>query len=104
MGLSQCGPVFWWGADVKETSAAFAERRDLPSGGGSDTAGSNEIPAAGMAGILASLWECPKTVVARIRGPAPGGGPGPIAPPRIPLCTTTATLAFSQGRLRLLPA
>src|SRR5258705_2322281 len=34
--LTHTGPVFCSGADLKETAAAFAERRDLPSGVGSD--------------------------------------------------------------------
>jgi methylglutaconyl-CoA hydratase len=87
--LTHTGPVFCSGADLKETAAAS-------SGAG--------IPASGMGDLLADVWECPKPVLARIGGPARAGGLGLIAAADLAVCTDTATFAFSEVRLGVVPA
>ena len=87
--LSHTGPVFCSGADLKETAEARANGR---------------IPAEGIGDVLAALWEFPKPVVARVGGPARAGGLGLIAAADIAVCSRSATFAFSEVRLGVIPA
>jgi methylglutaconyl-CoA hydratase len=87
--LSHAGPVFSAGADLAETAAALA------SGG---------LPVARLGDVLVSLAECPKPVVARVAGPVRGGGIGLVAAADIAVCASTATFAFSEVRLGVVPA
>ncbi len=89
--LSHTGPVFCSGADLKETAAA--------TGGGG-----GPLPATAMGDLLAAVWECPKPVVARVGGPARAGGLGLIAAADLAVRATTATFAFSEVRLGVIPA
>jgi len=87
--LSNTGPVFCSGADLKET----AEARE-----------NGTVPAEMLADVLAALWEFPKPVLARVAGPARAGGLGLIAAADIAVCTRAATFAFSEVRLGVIPA
>jgi methylglutaconyl-CoA hydratase len=87
--ISHTGPVFCSGADLKET----AEARET-----------GKIPAELLADVLAAIWEYPKPVLARIAGPARAGGLGLIAAADIAVCARTATFAFSEVRLGVIPA
>lgn len=87
--ISHTGPVFCSGADLKETAA---------------TGDDGKLPAEVMADVLAAVWEFPKPVVARIGGPARAGGLGLIAAADLAVCTRTATFAFSEVRLGVIPA
>jgi methylglutaconyl-CoA hydratase len=87
--LSHTGPVFCSGADLKETAAAVA---------------SGEVPAARLGEVLAAVVECPKPVVARVAGPARAGGIGLVAAADIAVCADTATFAFSEVRIGVVPA
>lgn len=87
--LSHTGPVFCSGADLTETAAAIA---------------SGTIPVARLGDVLTALVECPKPVVARVGGAARAGGLGLIAAADIAVCATTATFAFSEVRLGVVPA
>jgi methylglutaconyl-CoA hydratase len=87
--LSHTGPVFCSGADLKET----AEAREA-----------GRVPAEMLADVLAALWEFPKPVVARVGGPARAGGLGLIAAADIAVCARTATFAFTEVRLGVIPA
>lgn len=87
--LTHAGPVFCSGADLKETAAALASGR---------------VPAARMGEALAAVWESPKPVVARVGGPARAGGLGLVAAADIAVCSTTATFAFTEVRLGVIPA
>jgi methylglutaconyl-CoA hydratase len=85
--LTHTGPVFCSGADLKETAA------------------SPDAPPAGRLGeILAAIWESPKPVVARVAGPARAGGLGLIAAADIAVCVDSATFAFSEVRIGVIPA
>jgi methylglutaconyl-CoA hydratase len=87
--LSHTGSVFCSGADLKETAAAFA---------------SGDVPAGRMGDALAAVWESPKPVVARVGGAARAGGLGLIAAADIAVCATSATFAFTEVRLGVIPA
>ncbi|HLV58705.1 MAG TPA: enoyl-CoA hydratase-related protein [Natronosporangium sp.] len=87
--LSHTGPVFCSGIDLAESEAA---RRQ------------GTMPAAGLADLLAQVWEFPKPVVARVGGPARAGGLGLIAAADIALCAEDATFAFTEVRLGVIPA
>lgn len=93
--LSHTGSVFCSGADLKETAAAFAP--DPPDG-------QRPLPAARMGEVLAAIWTSRKPVVARVGGPARAGGLGLIAAADIAVCADTATFAFSEVRLGVIPA
>ena len=87
--LTHTGAVFCSGADLKETAAAFS---------------SGAVPAAKMGELLATVWESPKPVVARVGGPARAGGLGLIAAADIAVCAREATFAFTEVRLGVIPA
>ncbi len=87
--LSHTGPVFCSGADLKETAAATA---------------SGQMPAGRLGAVLQAIWESDKPVVARVGGPARAGGLGLVAAADIAVCARTATFAFSEVRLGVIPA
>ncbi|MEU7870994.1 enoyl-CoA hydratase-related protein [Dactylosporangium sp. NPDC049140] len=87
--LTHTGPVFSSGADLKETAAAF---------------GSGRPPVSRLGEVLAAIWESRKPVVARVAGPARAGGLGLVAAADIAVCASTATFAFSEVRLGVIPA
>ncbi|MEU5690507.1 enoyl-CoA hydratase family protein [Actinosynnema sp. NPDC020468] len=86
--LTHTGPVFCSGMDLKEAGGAS-----------SDQQGVNEFPA-----ILEQLWTSPKPVVARLAGPARAGGVGIVAACDIAIAADTATFAFSEVRIGVVPA
>ncbi len=86
--LTHTGPVFCSGMDLKEAR-----------GGSADAQGVNEFPA-----LLEALWAAPKPSVARLTGPARAGGVGLVAACDIAVAADTATFAFSEVRLGVVPA
>ncbi|WP_433269787.1 enoyl-CoA hydratase-related protein [Actinosynnema sp. CS-041913] len=86
--LGHTGPVFCSGMDLKEAGGA-----------GADQQGVNEFPA-----ILERLWTSPKPVVAKLAGPARAGGVGLVAACDIAVAVDTATFAFSEVRIGVVPA
>ncbi|OLF16651.1 enoyl-CoA hydratase-related protein [Actinophytocola xanthii] len=86
--LDHTGPVFCAGMDLKEAGTA-----------GSTTAGVNEFPE-----ILTQILTSPKPVVAKLAGPARAGGVGIVAAADIAVTVDTATFAFTEVRLGLVPA
>jgi methylglutaconyl-CoA hydratase len=86
--LTHTGPVFCAGMDLKETATAAP---------GSE--GVRELPA-----ILQRISRCPKPVLARVAGPARAGGIGLLAAADIALTVPSATFAFSEVRIGLVPA
>ena len=87
--LTHTGTVFCSGADLKETAGALTGAA---------------MPASRMGDVLAAVWECPKPVVARVGGPARAGGLGLVAAADIAVCANTATFAFTEVRLGVIPA
>lgn len=86
--LDHTGPVFCAGMDLKEA-------------GGTDASGQgvNEFPA-----ILTQLLTSPKPVVAKLAGPARAGGVGMVAACDIAVAARTATFAFTEVRIGVVPA
>jgi methylglutaconyl-CoA hydratase len=86
--LDHTGRVFGSGMDLAEAA-----------GGGVQEQGVREFPQ-----ILEAIWTSPKPVVAVVRGPARAGGVGLLAACDVVVAGASATFAFSEVRLGLVPA
>jgi methylglutaconyl-CoA hydratase len=86
--LDHTGRVFCSGMDLAEAA-----------GGGVENQGVREFPE-----LLAALWTSPKPVVAVVRGPARAGGVGLAAACDVVVAASSASFAFSEVRLGLVPA
>lgn len=86
--LTHTGSVFCSGMDLKEAGGAAAEDQGV----------------AGFPRILETLWNSPTPVVARIAGPARAGGVGMVAACDVAVAADTATFAFSEVRIGVVPA
>jgi methylglutaconyl-CoA hydratase len=86
--LDHTGPVFCAGMDLKEAGGASSANQ-----------GVNEFPA-----ILERVWTSPKPVVAKLAGPARAGGVGLVAACDIAVAASTATFAFTEVRIGVVPA
>jgi methylglutaconyl-CoA hydratase len=84
--LSHTGRVFCSGADLTETAAG------------------GEMPITSVPALLAALRSCPKPVVARVGGPARAGGIGLVAACDLAVAARSATFAFTEVRLGVVPA
>jgi methylglutaconyl-CoA hydratase len=87
------GPSFSAGADL-EWMQEMA-RAALPE---------NRASAERMAAIFERIDTCPKPVVARVHGPALGGGCGLVCAADIALAGPRAVFGFTEVRLGILPA
>ncbi|MFC6084494.1 enoyl-CoA hydratase-related protein [Sphaerisporangium aureirubrum] len=84
--LTATGPVFCSGADLKEQA---------PSG----------APVTGaFPRILSTVWDSPKPVICRLNGTARAGGLGLVAACDFAVAPDSATFAFSEVRLGVVPA
>ncbi|WP_019819296.1 enoyl-CoA hydratase-related protein [Saccharomonospora saliphila] len=86
--LDHTGPVFCAGMDLKEARGSGAREQ-----------GVNDFPE-----ILRRLWTSPKPVVAKAAGPARAGGIGILAAADLAVAVETATFAFSEVRIGVVPA
>ncbi|WP_406692336.1 enoyl-CoA hydratase family protein [Saccharopolyspora sp. ID03-671] len=86
--LTHTGKVFCAGMDLKESRSAD-----------SDQQGVNEFPA-----LLEQIWTSPKPVVAKLAGPARAGGVGLVAACDIAVAAESATFAFTEVRIGVVPA
>ena len=86
--LTHTGPVFCSGMDLREARGAGAQAQ-----------GVGDLP-----GLLQALEAAPKPVVARLAGPARAGGIALVAACDLAVAADTATFAFSEVRLGLVPA
>lgn len=86
--LDHTGRVFCSGMDLAEAA-----------GGSSQDQGVNEFPE-----LLQLIWSSPKPVVAVVRGPARAGGVGLAAACDVVVASSSASFAFSEVRLGLVPA
>lgn len=86
--LDHTGPVFCAGMDLKEAGGASTSDQ-----------GVNEFPA-----ILELIWSSPKPVVAKLTGPARAGGVGLVAAADIAVAAESASFAFTEVRLGVVPA
>jgi methylglutaconyl-CoA hydratase len=86
--LTGAGPAFCAGADLK-------------SGGLADADAAAEHP---FVTVLKTIWDSPKPVIGRINGHAFGGGIGLAAACDLTLAADSATFAFSEVRVGVIPA
>ncbi|MGY1692948.1 enoyl-CoA hydratase-related protein [Geodermatophilus sp. SYSU D01105] len=86
--LDHTGRVFCSGMDLAEAA-----------GGAAEDQGVNEFPA-----LLETIWDSPKPVVATVRGPARAGGVGLLAACDVVVAGTSATFAFTEVRIGVVPA
>jgi methylglutaconyl-CoA hydratase len=86
--LDHTGRVFCSGMDLAEAAGAGAEDQGVA-----------EFPA-----LLEAIWTAPKPVVAAVRGPARAGGVGLLAACDVVVAATSATFAFTEVRLGVVPA
>jgi methylglutaconyl-CoA hydratase len=86
--LDHTGRVFCSGMDLTEAA-----------GSGVQDQGVREFPE-----ILQAIWTSPKPVVAVVRGPARAGGVGLLAACDVVVAGASATFAFSEVRLGVVPA
>jgi methylglutaconyl-CoA hydratase len=86
--LAHTGPVFCSGMDLRESAGAAAGAQ-----------GVNELPR-----ILETVWGSAKPVIARLAGPARAGGIGLVAACDLAVAVDSATFAFSEVRIGVIPA
>lgn len=86
--LTHTGSAFCAGMDLKETPSR----------------GTSAVGIRELAVLLRAIAHCPKPVVARVAGAARGGGIGILACCDIVVAARTATFAFSEVRVGLIPA
>lgn len=91
--ISSTGESFCAGADVKwmRRAAAYSEQENVRD-------------AKTMANLFNTLNQLPKPTLARVQGPAYGGGVGLVACCDIAIATFDAQFAFSEVRLGIIPA
>ncbi|WP_138757392.1 enoyl-CoA hydratase-related protein [Modestobacter altitudinis] len=86
--LDHTGRVFCSGMDLSEAT-----------GGGAADQGVNELPE-----LLQLVWSAPKPVLAAVRGPARAGGVGLAAACDVVVAGASATFAFTEVRIGVVPA
>ncbi len=91
--LAGDGPSFCAGADIAWMRAAI--RLDVEA---------NEQDAMAMADALEAIDTCPVPVIARVHGPALGGGSGLCAVADLVIAEAGAKFGFTETRLGILPA
>jgi methylglutaconyl-CoA hydratase len=91
--LAGDGPSFCAGADIDWMRAAM--RLDVEG---------NEQDAMAMADALEAIDTCPVPVIARVHGPALGGGAGLCAVADLVIAEAGAKFGFTETRLGILPA
>ncbi|WP_448613525.1 enoyl-CoA hydratase-related protein [Modestobacter sp. URMC 112] len=86
---------------LDHTGRVFCSGMDLTEGAGGSAAdqGVNEFPE-----LLDLLWTAPKPVLAAVRGPARAGGVGLLAACDVVVAGASATFAFSEVRIGVVPA
>src|SRR5262249_19312817 len=89
--LRAAGSVFCAGGDVRDLSA---------------TGDPKEISAATapLAELLRAVNEAPQVVIARVQGPALGGGLGLVCVTDLAIASERASFGFTEARLGLAPA
>ena len=91
--LAGNGPSFCAGADIDWMRAAM--QLDVEA---------NEHDAMALADMLETIDTCPVPVIARVHGPALGGGSGLCAVADLVIAEAGAKFGFTETRLGILPA
>jgi len=91
--ISSTGKSFCAGADLNwmKRAAGYSSEENLRD-------------ARALAGMLRRLAHCPKPTVARIQGPAYGGGVGLVACCDVAIATYDAEFSLTEVKLGLIPA
>jgi methylglutaconyl-CoA hydratase len=89
--LTATGPVFCSGADLKEQAPRESGPHDAPV-------------TASFPEILSLIWESPKPVICRLNGTARAGGLGLVTACDFAIAPETASFAFTEVRLGVVPA
>ena len=91
--LAANGPAFCAGADLNwmQKMAGYTDAENLTDAGQ-------------LAGMLRTLYRCPKPVVAKVQGDCYAGGMGLVAACDIAVASDTAGFCLSEVRLGLIPA
>lgn len=91
--LAGNGSAFCGGGDLNwmREAAAYTEEQ-------------NYEDALKLARLFKAMVECPAVVIARVHGPAFGGGCGLVAAADVAIASTEAKFAFSEVKLGLIPA
>lgn len=89
--LRAAGPAFCSGGDMRDLSANLSPEE-------------NNAAVARLDELLRAVNEAPQVVIARIQGPAIGGGLGLICVSDIAIAGESASFAFSEVRLGLAPS
>ncbi len=84
--LTGAGKVFCSGADLKETAVDPG------------------VAAPLMADLLQVLWDSPKPIICRVNGAARAGGIGLVAACDVAIASSSASFAFSEVRIGVVPA
>lgn len=87
------GPAFCAGADLTRMAEATRLSKD-----------ENEREIAQLAYLFQVIYECSIPTIARVQGPAYGGGIGIVAACDLSIAVESAKFCFSEVRLGLLPA
>jgi methylglutaconyl-CoA hydratase len=91
--LSSVGKSFCAGADLHWMRRVAGASQD-----------ENKRDAMALAALMRTLAELRKPTIARVQGPAYGGGVGLIACCDVAVATVSATFALTEARLGLIPA
>jgi methylglutaconyl-CoA hydratase len=91
--IAGAGPAFCAGADLR----SMRQSRDKD-------AGDNKSDAHRMGGLFHRVASCRKPVLARVHGPAIGGGVGLMAACDIVVAAVSTRFQFSEVRLGIVPA
>jgi methylglutaconyl-CoA hydratase len=113
--LTGAGSAFCAGADLRwlragpaaSSPATSGAAAAVPSGGGVDLAvvESGFLDAAAALGaLMEALWRLDRPLIARVNGPARGGGVGLVCCCDIAVAVAAADFAFTEVRLGLIPA
>lgn len=91
--LAGNGPAFCAGGDLEWMKRAAAYTHE-----------ENERDALRLARLFQAIVDCPAVVIARVHGPAYGGGCGLVAACDVAIASEGAKFAFSEVKLGLVPA
>src|SRR2546426_5187620 len=91
--LQSEGDTFCAGADVEWMRSMADYTREQ-----------NVADSLTLAGMFRALYDLEMPLIARVQGPAIGGGAGLVAVADIAIASTEATFAFTETRLGILPA
>lgn len=91
--LAGNGPAFCAGGDLEWMKRAASYTRE-----------ENERDALRLAHLFQAIADCPAVVIARVHGPAYGGGCGLVAACDVAIASHRAKFAFSEVKLGLVPA